>query len=474
MKNKGFTLVELIAVLIILAIISLIVAPLILNTVRRVKNDTNKRSIDGYGRAAQYAISNYELKQLPYPESFDELEIDYHGNKVECETSRINPDHTIYLSKCKVNGKLVKDDKNKDGYYHFGILKMTNQEYVDTYGKNLEDALKAYYDEHNEYPSDYTTLELPPLDKEVSCDVDINPDGTVCLNNCKVDNEDVLDDNNEVYVYGNLYATTSLLKKTNSKSITTYTDGNTHEMYTFEHEATEQTPALTDYRYIGNEPYNYVKFNGDETWRIVGIFDTEDGNGNWDTRIKLIRNGSIGTMSWNSSNVNEWVGSTVQVYLNNTYSINNVSTGMICDVKWYLGGIRGKYVNASQVYTSERGETVFSEDRNINWSGLIGLMYPSDYIYTYALGVDDICYNTPSGCNNSNPSLGWLYYNNNQALISPGYNRADYIFYIVRSGYFNNYNANYSYNVKPVVYLKPNVKIKSGDGIIDNPYEFEL
>ena len=26
-------------------------------------------------------------------------------------------------------------------------------------------------------------------------------------------------------------------------------------MYTFDHEATVQTPALTDYRYIGNVPY---------------------------------------------------------------------------------------------------------------------------------------------------------------------------------------------------------------------------
>ena len=203
-KNKAFTLIELIAVLVILAIISLIVAPLILNTVRRVKDVANKRSIDGYGRAVEYAISNYELKQLPYPDSFDELEIDYHGNKVECETSRINPDHTIYLSKCKVNGKLVKDDKEVDGYYHYGILKMTNQEYVDTYGKNLEEALKNYHDEHNEYPSDYTTLTLPPLDKEVRCDVKINYEGSVYLTKCSVNEDEIVDENTKdnYYHYG--------------------------------------------------------------------------------------------------------------------------------------------------------------------------------------------------------------------------------------------------------------------------------
>ena len=476
MKNKGFTLVELIAVLIILAIISLIVAPLILNTVRRVKNDTNKRSIDGYGRAAQYAISNYELKQLPYPDSFDELEIDYHGNKVECETSRINPDHTIYLSKCKVNGKLVKDDKEYDGYYHYGILKMTNQEYVDTYGKNLEDALKAYHDEHNEYPSDYTTLELPQLDKQVSCDVDINYDGTVYLNKCKVDNEDVVDDNNEVYVYGNLYATTSLLKKTNSKSITTYTDGNTHEMYTFDHEATEQTPALTDYRYIGNEPYNYVKFNGDETWRIIGVFDTDDGNGNYEERVKLIKDESLGDKQWDSNNVSEWVGSTMQTYLNDTYILDDASKEMIKPSKYYLGGCSNNTINGELFYTSERSETVINADRNKNWTGNIALMYPSDYIFTYSLGVDDTCYNTPGSCNSGMPALGWIYKANFNVQLYTITSRStqESILTIHQSGYFYDRAARYSRGTRPTLYLKPEVKIKSGDGTIDNPYEFEL
>ena len=203
-KNKAFTLIELIAVLVILAVISLIVAPLILNTIRRVKDVANMRSIDGYGRAVEYAMANYQLKHLTYPDSFDELEIEYSGNKVECKTSRINPDHTIYLSECKVNGRLVKNDKEFDGYYHYGTLKMTNIEYVDTYGKNLEAALKAYHDEHNEYPEDYTTLTLPSLDKEVGCDVRINYEGSVYLTKCNVNEEEVVDENTKdrYYHYG--------------------------------------------------------------------------------------------------------------------------------------------------------------------------------------------------------------------------------------------------------------------------------
>lgn len=119
-------------------------------------------------------------------------------------------------------------------------------------------------------------------------------------------------------MYCNLYATTSLLKKINSKSVTTYTDGNTHEMYTFDHEATVQTPALTDYRYIGNVPYNYVRFNGDEIWRIIGVFDTDDGYGKYDKRIKLLKSTAFGA-TWDSNNKNDWAISTLNSYLNDNY-----------------------------------------------------------------------------------------------------------------------------------------------------------
>ena len=51
MKDKAFTLVELIAVLVILAIISLILTPVVLNTVKKAKDSANKRSVDAYGRS---------------------------------------------------------------------------------------------------------------------------------------------------------------------------------------------------------------------------------------------------------------------------------------------------------------------------------------------------------------------------------------------------------------------------------------
>ena len=49
-------------------------------------------------------------------------------------------------------------------------------------------------------------------------------------------------------------------------------------MWTFSHEETEQLWTTTDYRYIGANPNNYVKFN-DELWRIIGVFGVDDGTG---------------------------------------------------------------------------------------------------------------------------------------------------------------------------------------------------
>ena len=123
---------------------------------------------------------------------------------------------------------------------------------------------------------------------------------------------------------------TALALKSNPITITNYRDGNIHEMYTFSHEETEQTPALTDYRYIGNDPYNYVYFNCDsetnqseetcEVWIIIGVFDVDDGYGNYEQRIKLVRGNAFAIkMVWddNSDGVysNEWPSASLKIFL---------------------------------------------------------------------------------------------------------------------------------------------------------------
>ena len=110
-NKKGFTLIELIAVLVILAILALIVTPLVMNIIRKARISADKRSIDAYGRSIEYAISLYLLDNLKYPTSIDQLTIEYSGNQVVCSTTQINPDSSVYLAGCTVAGRSTGDYK---------------------------------------------------------------------------------------------------------------------------------------------------------------------------------------------------------------------------------------------------------------------------------------------------------------------------------------------------------------------------
>lgn len=121
-QNKAFTLIELIVVLVILAIIALIVTPIILNILDKAEVSARKRSVDGYGKAAELALATYRMEKGYYPKAFDELSIEYSGSNIKCNEQIINKDGSIYLSKCYVDKVKVKDSKTEDGWYHYGEL----------------------------------------------------------------------------------------------------------------------------------------------------------------------------------------------------------------------------------------------------------------------------------------------------------------------------------------------------------------
>ena len=106
-KSKAFTLIELIAVLVILAILALIVTPLVLNIIKKARVSADKRSIDAYGRSIELAIADYLLDKGEFPTSIDQLTIEYTGDKVECETTTLKEDGSVYLAKCTVGGRTV-------------------------------------------------------------------------------------------------------------------------------------------------------------------------------------------------------------------------------------------------------------------------------------------------------------------------------------------------------------------------------
>ena len=335
-------------------------------------------------------------------------------------------------------------------------------------------------------------------------------------------------------------ATETLLAKVNAEDLdyNTATEAQQKEMWTFSHPATEQTEALTDYRYIGNDPNNYVTFNN-ETWRIIGVFTVDDGTGKMEERLKIIRGEPITksgyTYAWNNgysydTTVSQyeysWANASLNHLLNEGYESESVNgsyywnrTGGICyasgqygeiintescsftdtglldeakemidNTTWYLGGIDWNNssttnVNAAYAYSKERGTDAYSDNIETSWVGKVGLMYLSDYGYSTS-GINSTmdrnsCLESkfPNHSSNSNIdcySSSWLTGEKSQFTITQSSIYGE-IFYINSSSCAENFHYGYmNANLTPTVYLKSSIKITDGDGSSSNPYVLKL
>ncbi len=228
--------------------------------------------------------------------------------------------------------------------------------------------------------------------------------------------------------------------------------------------------ATDDYgnaRYIGKNPNNYVSFDGD-IWRIIGVMkNIDDGTGNKEDRVKIIRSTSIGAYSWDTSisrinngyGVNEWSQADLMKLLNPGYesqtvggslywnnqsgtcynNIKNQKTScgftrsgikdklknMIGNAVWNTGASTTNGQIASKWYTEERGtrngkictsgtSCTDTVSRTLTWTGKIGLMYPSDYGYATSgssTTARATCLNTTLNSWASNSSNRECYYN---------------------------------------------------------------
>ncbi len=271
--------------------------------------------------------------------------------------------------------------------------------------------------------------------------------------------------------------------------------------------------ADNNLRYIGANPNNYVKFNN-ELWRIIGVMNNiTDSEGNVGSHIKIIRNESIGSYSWDNKasgvgsstsndGSNDWTDSALMNVLNNGAYYNKTSGScpygrngateacdfssnglteetkrMIANVVWKLGGHTTSKVTASTIYGYERGTKVYSEHAT-EWTGRIGLMYPSDYGYavggsprTTCLGANLSDYYKNNCCTND-----WLYKSGEyQWTLMPFSSVSNDVYNVLSQGHVNNYY--YVSNVLavlPVLYLASNVEIIGGDGTQENAFELSV
>ena len=313
-----------------------------------------------------------------------------------------------------------------------------------------------------------------------------------------LDLKDITDEEKEALVGQKIFLALKINGIQNMENITIATDKlialtnnkDNSGLYTITHakDSTLQIGTnedITEYRYRGASPKNYVTFNN-EVWRIIGVFPTDDGTGNIENRIKIIKDQSIGNNYWNNvsvtstSSYNNWTGATLMKYLNATYYnslINNNSIDMVDDVKYYLGGYNGSLIVEKDVaYQNERkisGSSYYYGTNPNSWVGKLALMYASDYGYA----TTDACTQLLSSYNNTTcTSNNWLYnIKVNEWILSQAASGNSYAFYVYYGGGVSNTTVSSNQMaVRPTLYLKSEVQITEGDGTSTNPYKLSI
>ena len=167
--------------------------------------------------------------------------------------------------------------------------------------------------------------------------------------------------------------------------------------------------------------------------------------------------------------------------------INITSKNMIDQSTWNLGGTTYKTGTqpyetypVNELYESERGTKVYS-GHAITSIDYIGLIYPSDYGYA---STDENCrQNLRSGLTYDNNTWGgtpickndnWLFNGDNYWAIPSFSSDNSLVFRVHGNGSLYYSNAMFRLSVRPSLYLKSSVKIVSGIGTKDNMFKLEI
>ena len=189
---------------------------------------------------------------------------------------------------------------------------------------------------------------------------------------------------------------------------------------------------------------------------------------------------------------------------NNAVAPCDYTNGLSTDAKSYIdtvvwhtaavpNGLGG--MTPAQIYAAERGSTTGKTNytargegiddevtRQSTWTGKVGLLYPSDYIYAagdYKSG--NTVYTSRSSCMANSSSYGtcmnyadWLSYGSNSRLITPTYNsNLEYTVVGTQSSY-SYMPGSVSSMIKPTLYLSTKTIVTGGDGSFIAPYTISL
>ena len=278
-------------------------------------------------------------------------------------------------------------------------------------------------------------------------------------------------------------------------------------------------------RYVGSNPDNYIWFSN-ELWRIIGVINV-DG----ERHLKLVRDDTIGDYSWNSVpngyGTNDWSEAALMKLLNPGYEDNTrinpylpegkepannslywnrqsgkclirsgegwdncdfTSKGLdkdykrfISKVDWNIGSVPNHNIQGYSFGLDLTPKQFDEYEKAATWNGYVGLLNYTDYAYAISNENanrnecltksqirmdDDKCFGNLYLFHKTSGWDNWFLTLNTEDLAEErlAFESCSSNGCRIHEVYSD------SYPVKPVVYLKSDVNLKSGNGTHDNPY----
>ncbi len=468
-KNKAFTLIELLAVIVILAVIALIATPIILSILTKVRKSAFQDSAYGIMEAAKSYFAETILEENnPVDQVFSFEDgatngLSYNGSKPKGGILTLSKSGEIALaihnnewcaikSKTDTNVRLIKYEKDKckipDGSdIPLIAVKDTKDENIE---KGLDKSILEYF---NVVSGSVTCIDTSNENVEVTNTNSLDS-GTHEIKCTVTENGNTVSSNKTIVV------------KSSGKALT-------EEKMTAEvgENGSIRKDNLGNPRYAGSNPNNYVCFGtGSETcdeehlYRIIGVIDG---------KMKIIKNSFYSTsIAWDTSNSNNWDRpATLKTELNgaNFYSnidyIDETSRSYIANGTWYTGGVKNNRTLAD-----------FEDaERSASSLGYIGLMSVTDYGYASNNLNCERTTNLNASNNNACISNNYLFNSSTpQWTITLYSDNTEIVWRVSLGGNVNSTFAHTTNGVRPSLFLKSEVKITSGKGTETEPYRLSM
>ncbi len=248
--------------------------------------------------------------------------------------------------------------------------------------------------------------------------------------------------------------------------------------------------ATTNYVKFAGKCWRIVRINGDKTMRLIYDGATCHANGTSTTDSLAVAN-----VSYNPNySQSEYVG---WKYTSGAQRPSSITSGTNAPIKTTLENWYNSNIGNNTTYSSNIADGKYCNDRNTK-SGQSWASAPSNTFYyaayertiekfaptlscaaldTYSLKVGLITADEAefAGGTGSDNKQYYLYNGQNYWTMSPhywdGFSDWTYMFAVLSNGSFRWADVDWNGpGVRPVINLKANVQISSGDGTKDNPY----